>query len=152
MTTGFWAGEGERSGGPHGRAAPGRGPNGQVRRPIILVVDDDAAILSTVTDILASEGWNAVGVASGQEAVASLRTQRPAVILLDMRMPGMDGWTVARHAREIVPGVPIVVMTAAENAARWADEVAAEAYLAKPFDIDELLARVEPFRGGGRPN
>jgi DNA-binding response OmpR family regulator len=49
--------------------------------------------------------------------------------------------------------VPIIVMTAAESAKRWADEVGAEGYLAKPFGLDELLATVERYRGsGGRPN
>jgi len=75
------------------------------------------------------------------------------VILLDMRMPVMDGWAVARalHAQGIK--VPIVVMTAAESAKRWADEVGAEGFLAKPFGLDELLAVVERFRGpGGRTN
>lgn len=153
MVVGVWAGEGGRAG-PPGRPSPsGSLGAGRRDRPRVLVVDDDPAILATVQDILAAEGWEVVAVETGVEAVASIRDQRPAVMLLDMRMPGMDGWAVARAAREQAPGVPIVVMTAAENAAAWAAEVAAEAYVAKPFMLDDLLRVVDRFRtGGGRPN
>jgi two-component system, chemotaxis family, chemotaxis protein CheY len=119
----------------------------------VLVVDDDTSILDTVSAILTGEGYDVVSAISGQEALEAVARKQPAVILLDMRMPVMDGWAVARalHAQGI--NVPIVVMTAAESAKRWADEVGAEGFLAKPFGLDELLAVVERFRGpGGRTN
>lgn len=128
---------------PHAR---GEGDNDTV-----LVVDDDTSILDTVTAILSGEGYEVVSAASGQEALAAVARKQPLVILLDMRMPVMDGWAVARALRERGISVPIVVMTAAESAKRWADEVGAEGYLAKPFGLDELLAAVDRFRGpGGR--
>jgi CheY-like chemotaxis protein len=119
----------------------------------VLVVDDDTSILDTVSAILTGEGYDVVSAISGQEALEAVARKQPAVILLDMRMPVMDGWAVARalHAQGI--DVPIVVMTAAESAKRWADEVGAEGFLSKPFGLDELLAVVERFRGpGGRTN
>jgi len=112
----------------------------------VLVVDDDASILDTVTAILAQEGFAVTGAASGEEALALLRTWHPTLVLLDMRMPVMDGWTVARLMRENGMRTPIVVMTAAENARRWADEIGADAYLAKPFALDDLLDVVERFK------
>ena len=119
----------------------------------VLVVDDDTSILDTVTAILAGEGYDVVSASSGQEALDAVARKRPLLILLDMRMPVMDGWAVARALRGQGISVPIIVMTAAESAQRWADEVGAEGYLAKPFGLDELLATVERFRGpGGRPN
>jgi CheY-like chemotaxis protein len=119
----------------------------------VLVVDDDASILDTVSAILSGEGYDVVSAASGQEALDAVAREQPRVILLDMRMPIMDGWAVARALRSQGISVPIVVMTAAESAQRWADEVGAEGYLAKPFGLDELLATVERFRGpGGRAN
>ena len=119
----------------------------------VLVVDDDTSILDTVTAILSGEGYEVVSAASGQEALDAVARKRPMVILLDMRMPVMDGWAVARALRGQGIDVPIVVMTAAESAKRWADEVGAEGYLAKPFGLDELLAAVDRFRGTtGRAN
>lgn len=119
----------------------------------VLVVDDDTSILDTVSAILTGEGYEVISAISGQEALAAVARRQPAVILLDMRMPVMDGWAVARALHGQGINVPIVVMTAAESAKRWADEVGAEGFLAKPFGLDELLAVVERFRGpGGRTN
>jgi DNA-binding response OmpR family regulator len=64
----------------------------------------------------------------------------------------MDGWAVARAMRESGSKVPIVVMTAAENARRWADEIGAAGHLDKPFGLDQLLACVEEHRSGKKPN
>jgi CheY-like chemotaxis protein len=110
-------------------------------------VDDDTSILDTVTAILSGEGYDVVSAATGQEALDAVARSRPLLILLDMRMPVMDGWAVARALRAQGSSIPIVVMTAAESAKRWADEVGAEGYLAKPFGLDELLTIVERFRG-----
>jgi CheY-like chemotaxis protein len=130
---------------------PRAGGDGQ--HDTVLVVDDDTSILDTVSSILTGEGYHVVSAATGEEALAAVARKQPALILLDMRMPVMDGWAVARALREQGIQVPIVVMTAAESAKRWADEVGAEGYLAKPFGLDDLLATVERFRTpGGRAN
>jgi CheY-like chemotaxis protein len=119
---------------------------------VVLVVDDDTSILDTVTAILSGEGYDVVSAASGQEALDAMSRAQPVVILLDMRMPVMDGWAVARALRTQGISIPIVVMTAAESAQRWADEVGAAGYLAKPFGLDDLLDAVERFRTRGRTN
>jgi CheY-like chemotaxis protein len=67
-------------------------------------------------------------------------------MLLDMRMPVLDGWGVFRALVERAIRVPVVVMTAAQDARRWADEVGAAAHLAKPFDIDDLFGVVGRFK------
>ena len=127
--------------------------DGDGQHDTVLVVDDDTSILDTVTSILTGEGYDVVSAATGEEALAAVARKQPRLILLDMRMPIMDGWAVARALREQGINVPIVVMTAAESAKRWADEVGAEGYLAKPFGLDDLLATVERFRRpGGRAN
>ncbi len=149
----LWAGGPPRGDEPRrgGTARPGAGGDGQ--HNTVLVVDDDTSILDTVSSILSGEGYDVMSAASGQEALAAVSRKQPVLILLDMRMPVMDGWAVARALREQGSRVPIVVMTAAESAKRWADEVGAEGYLAKPFGLDELLATVERFRDhGGRAN
>jgi two-component system, chemotaxis family, chemotaxis protein CheY len=136
---------------PVGTAQPRAGSDRQ--HDTVLVVDDDTSILDTVTSILTGEGYDVVSAATGEEALAAVARSQPLVILLDMRMPVMDGWAVARALRERGINVPIVVMTAAESAKRWADEVGAEGYLAKPFGLDDLLMAVERFRRpGGRAN
>lgn len=148
----LWAGGPPRGEEPPsgGTARPRAGGDGH--HSTVLVVDDDTSILDTVSAILSGEGYDVVSAATGQEALAAVARKRPLLILLDMRMPVMDGWAVARALREQGISVPIVVMTAAESAKRWADEVGAEGYLAKPFGLDEL-ATVERFRkGGGRAN
>jgi CheY-like chemotaxis protein len=111
----------------------------------ILVIDDDAAVLATIADILRDEGYCVRTAANGKEGLAAAEQQRPALILLDMRMPGMDGWGVARALRERGLDVPLVVMTAAQDARRWAQEVGATHSLPKPFDLHELLGAVAQY-------
>jgi CheY-like chemotaxis protein len=147
----LWAG-----GPPSGKESPasraaGLHQRGEGQHDTVLVVDDDTSILDTVSAILTGEGYDVVSAATGQEALDAVARKRPVVILLDMRMPVMDGWAVARALHSQGISVPIVVMTAAESAKRWADEVGAEGYLAKPFGLDELLTTVQRFREpGGR--
>ena len=114
-------------------------------QPEILIIDDDPAILETVAEILIDEGYRVRMAANGLEGLAALEQQLPALVLLDMRMPVLDGWGFVRALRERGLQVPFVVMTAAQDARRWAQEVGATAYLSKPFDLLELLAAVEQF-------
>ena len=113
----------------------------------LLVVDDDPAILSTVAEILASEDYLVETARNGQEALQAVEHKRPWLVLLDMRMPVLDGWGFVRELRERRITVPVVVMTAAQDAHAWAAEVGAAGYLAKPFDLDDLLDTVERQRG-----
>ena len=122
---------------PYGSARP-RG----ARRPI-LVVDDDPAIRTTIADILGLEGYEVETAANGLEALNSVSDHLPAVIVLDMRMPIMDGWTFARELQTRGIKLPIIVITAAQNARTWAQEIGADAYLAKPFELTDLLEAVE---------
>ena len=112
-------------------------------QPDILVIDDDPAILTTVAEILHDEGYIVRQAGNGLEGLAALEQRPPALILLDMRMPVLDGWGFMRALRERKLEVPLVVMTAAQDARRWAQEVGATGFLAKPFDLLELLAVVE---------
>jgi two-component system chemotaxis response regulator CheY len=105
----------------------------------VLVVDDDDAIRLLVIETLRFEGFPVAEAAHGAAAVAAIEAAPPAVVLLDMRMPVLDGWGVARWLRERGGGVPVVVMTAASDAGRWAEEIAAEGVLSKPFDVDDLV-------------
>ena len=112
----------------------------------ILVVDDDESIRQTVSEILEVEGYRVAAAANGEEALARVEQSKPALVLLDMRMPVLDGWGFARVLRERGIRLPILVMTAAQNARSWAEEIGADGYVAKPFDLDELLSKVERLR------
>jgi two-component system, chemotaxis family, chemotaxis protein CheY len=113
----------------------------------ILVIDDDLAIRDTVSEILVFEGYHVVTAANGADGLRFAEQSWPALILLDMRMPIMDGWafTHALRARGATP--PIVVMTAAQDARRWAQEIGATGYLAKPFELHDLLDVVARLYG-----
>ena len=148
----IWAGVGDSSSEPQLRRGGGTGNSGERAGTRVLVVDDDQSILDTVTSILASEGFQVMAAGGGQQALAMLTAWHPTLVLLDMRMPFMDGWAVARSMRESGSTVPIIVMTAAESAERWADEIGAAGHLAKPFGLDELIACVEDHMGRDRPN
>lgn len=130
---------------PAPRAAQAPKAEGAGDNPI-LVVDDDVSILEMVMQILRAEGYPVVGAKNGVEGLAQIDRKAPSLILLDMRMPRMDGWEFAAALRARGIASPVVVMTAADNAKRWADEVSANGYVVKPFEILELLASVEKHR------
>lgn len=118
--------------------------SGQARP--VLVVEDDADLLSMVRLVLEGAGYRVVTAAEGAEALQKVAGEMPALILLDMKMPGMDGWEFSRHFRaRYNRQAPIVVLTAAENARRRAEEIGAEGYLGKPFEISELVAIAERY-------
>lgn len=149
MTLELWSGSNEREGGePRStHRTTGAGQRADAR---VLVVDDDVSILDTISSILTSEGYQVMAASGGREALAMMRSWHPTLVLLDMRMPVMDGWAVARAMREGGSMAQIVVMTAAESARRWADEIGAAGHLAKPFDLDELIECVERYGERGR--
>lgn len=112
----------------------------------ILVVDDDPSILETVSGILDLEGYPVETASNGREALAALDRVQPSLVLLDMRMPVLDGWGFARELQQRGIKLPILVMTAAQNARRWAEEIGAQGYVPKPFELNDLLAAVERVR------
>ena len=112
----------------------------------ILVVDDEAANVRVVSILLARNGYEVIPAGSGPEALAAAGAQKPDLILLDMMMPGMDGFEVlaALRAQPSLPDVPAVFLTAAHDRDLLlrAFEAGAVDYVTKPFMPEELLARV----------
>ncbi len=118
----------------------------------VLVVEDDKGIRDLVAMALDEVGYEVVSAADGAAALDRLATLRPVLILLDMRMPVMDGWEFARaYAHRPGHHAPVIIMSAARDAASHAAEVKAEGYLAKPFNLEDLYACVEQFAGGRSP-
>jgi len=113
-------------------------------RPILLV-DDDAAILDAERQILAEHGFRVTQARDGAEALRAIDTEPPAMIVLDVQMPGIDGPTFARELRTRLRRVPLIILTGVPDPKREADRCNAEAYLRKPFDADELVRLVRRF-------
>jgi CheY-like chemotaxis protein len=109
----------------------------------ILIVDDDESIRQIVRLCLTDEGFEVREAANGQAALDALADFTPHVILLDLRMPVMDGWEFSRRYAN-VPGehVPIVAFVAALNAEQECATLATASIVTKPFDLDDLLAAV----------
>jgi two-component system, cell cycle sensor histidine kinase and response regulator CckA len=114
--------------------------------PSILVVDDEPDSRSLLTDILVSEGYHVRAADSGRLALASVDAWLPELILLDMRMRGIDGLEVCRRlkAGDKSKGVPVIFITAASDVEERVTGLAAGAvdYISKPFQREELLARI----------
>ena len=110
----------------------------------VLVVDDDPDIRAFGAELLADEGYAVRTAANGRDALAALASWRPDVILLDLMMPVMDGWTfLAAQQHDLELGhIPVIVMSASYNLQGGARRIDAD-MVAKPFAIDQLLSKVE---------
>jgi two-component system chemotaxis response regulator CheY len=114
----------------------------------ILVVDDDESIRQIVRLCLTDEGYEVFEAPHGQVALNMLHDFRPDLILLDLRMPVMDGWEFAREYEKWPgPRAPIVAFVAALNAEQDCADLDAAGILAKPFDLDDLLRAVRNLFG-----
>ncbi len=110
----------------------------------VLIIEDDDVIAQGMSRHLHAAGIDAVGVANGETGLARLRYERPDVCVLDLMLPGVDGWKVIEQARGEGIGTPIVVVSArgTEHDRVHALEIGADDYLVKPFSMKELVARV----------
>ena len=111
----------------------------------ILVVDDTPANIKLLDAVLGSQGYTVIPAASGAEALSLVDQEPPDLILLDILMPGMDGYEVCRRLRDqpATAHLPIILITASETKDKVKGlEAGADDFLAKPFDQAELLARV----------
>ena len=112
----------------------------------VLVIDDEENIRELICLTLTDEGYKVLTAPNGAAALTLLKHATPRLILLDMRMPIMDGWEFSKiyykTARQIAP---IIVLTAATDAAKFASQINADAFLPKPFDLEDLLNLVERY-------
>lgn len=110
----------------------------------VMIVDDQTGIRRLLSEYFHSEGWKPVEAKNGQEAV-NLLTESPDVILLDMKMPVMDGLETLRHVRARFPDLPVIIMTAYGelDLVHQAESLGISAKISKPFDIEALREMVE---------
>jgi DNA-binding response OmpR family regulator len=113
------------------------------RKPLILVADDDPQLLRLVTRNLQLEGYDTLSGSDGQQALDLIETRMPDVLLLDVMMPRLDGFSVTERVRQFST-VPIIIVTARgqEQDKIHGLDLGADDYLTKPFSVEELLARV----------
>lgn len=124
-----------RTSGPSCRVVP-------QRQPVILLIDDDPAVLKSLVRVFASEGMATVTAGSGAEGIERLRECTPDVVITDLCMPGIDGWDVLFHERMERPDLPIFVMTGLAPGDTGGADRFASAFFAKPLDVETLLAAV----------
>ncbi len=110
----------------------------------VLIIEDDDVIARGMSRHLQAAGFDPVSVSSGETGLQRLRFERPEVCVLDLMLPGLDGWRVIEQARDEGIGTPIVVVSArgTEHDRVHALELGADDYLVKPFSMKELVARV----------
>ena len=110
----------------------------------IMVVDDDPNIRELVRLYLEKEGFEVTCAERGDEAVKMFRASPPNLMLLDVMLPGMDGWQVCREVRKI-SNIPIIMLTAKDETFDkvLGLELGADDYIVKPFDMKELVARIK---------
>jgi two-component system KDP operon response regulator KdpE len=115
-----------------------------VKPPWILVVDDEPTVLRALRVALEAQEYAVTAVLSGEDALARISNGAFDLVLLDLGLPGMDGFDVIRRVRVLFPTLPIIVLSAqGEDAAKVeALDLGADDYVAKPFSVRELLARV----------
>jgi len=122
-----------------------------MRQERILVVDDEERIRSIVRSYLQQEGYQVDEAATGEDAIARIRERTPDLVVLDVRLPGIDGMEVLRHVRR-VSDVYVIMLTARtdETDKLIGLEVGADDYMTKPFSPRELVARVKAVLRRGR--
>jgi DNA-binding response OmpR family regulator len=111
---------------------------------VILIIEDDISILRGLKDNLIFEGYQVQSVGDGQEGLKMALEQPFDLLLLDLMLPGMNGYEICRRIKKEKPGLPVIMITArgAEMDKIAGLDIGADDYLTKPFSIPELLARI----------
>lgn len=117
----------------------------------VLVVDDQNGIRVLLMEVFNSEGYETYQAANGKMALEIVRCESPDLVLLDMKIPGMDGLEILKHIKEVNPDIKVIMMTAYGelDMIKEATELGALMHFTKPFDIDEMRAAVNLHLKGG---
>jgi two-component system response regulator (stage 0 sporulation protein F) len=106
----------------------------------VLIVDDQNGIRVLLMEVFSSEGYNTFQASNGKLALEIVRKESPDLVLLDMKIPGMDGLEILKHIKEIDSSIKVIMMTAYGelDMIKEATELGAITHFTKPFDIDEM--------------
>lgn len=117
----------------------------------VLVIDDERLLMKSTCMALKMFGFEASGALDGEQGIAAAAAVRPDIILLDIMMPGMDGWQVLEKLKQLeaTRHIPVVIFTAKEysSGVSLAETRGAVDYIAKPFDIDDMVRVLEKHVG-----
>jgi len=115
-----------------------------MNKPLIFIVDDDPNIAKLIQLYLEQEEYDVRHFARGDETLVAFRQEEPALVLLDIMLPGIDGWELCREIRKISQ-VPIIMLSAKEETFDKVKslELGADDYITKPFDPGEMIARIK---------
>lgn len=116
-------------------------------RPLVLVVDDEEAILEVLRRLIERWGYQTIAAHDAAEALSAARTHHPRVVLMDVVMPAMNGFEAARRLSDMLPDTRVLMMSASPLGERLQQDYRARGYeyplLKKPFDFAELHAAIE---------
>jgi DNA-binding response OmpR family regulator len=122
-----------------------------MRQPLILVVEDDKGVRTLLETVLESEGFAVDSARDGLEGLLKLRMRRPDALILDIMMPDVGGLRVLDELAEEHAAVPVIVVTGKPEAAASARDRLGDANVFdKPFDVDDLVARIRALTDGTR--
>ena len=117
----------------------------------VLIIEDEKLIIVSTQMVLEAAGYRVEAASNGEEGINKAQDLRPDLILLDIMMPGIDGWeTLTRLKRDPeTTGVPVIIFTAREHSRghQKSSEMGAADYFRKPFEPDELIELVERYIG-----
>jgi DNA-binding NtrC family response regulator len=116
----------------------------------ILVVDDEEALRTVLSSELEGEGYNVAMAADGEEAITILNSRDFDLILLDIKMPNVDGFEVLKHVKQNKPATKVIMLTGfadLKNAIE-SKKLGAEDFVSKPYDLVDLLTTVERVLSG----
>ncbi len=121
------------------------GPGGRTAGPLVLVVDDDERVRELVRVTLEMEGYSVREAGSAEEALAALDDQVPRLVLLDVVMPGVDGWQMLQQMQERHGSIPVIMFSGQldEAAEGEAEQRGARGFVGKPFDPQQLVERAK---------
>lgn len=113
-------------------------------RPRVLVIDDDDDVCEILREALTEDGFAVATVPHGAAALELIRHHQPAVIVLDLRMPIMDGWSFAEQYRRVSqPPASLIVLSATRDIEENAKRLGAATFIRKPFELEEVRAAIE---------
>jgi len=120
----------------------------------ILLVDDEQEFIETLSERLQMRDLDSHAVFDGKTALAQVQSHPPQVMIIDLKMPGMDGIQVLKQVKQTHPCIRVIILTGhgSEQDRKICMDLGASAYFQKPVDIDELNAAIRQRSGNGPPN